>query len=303
MIEWVKLRILGKGSSGTVSLVAIVAPQEWKCKLVAMKSSMPHSIVSLVREKRIMGLFIGCKEIVQCYFDQLIMEQGNLSYNLFLDYAPYGSLGDSIRKKQLLDNQVRIYTGMILKGLSCIHQKGVVHCDLKPDNILLFPSTGHAWSQLKISDFGLSKTKEETINHSYFWNNVKFRGTPLYMSPESLFGQIEAPLDIWSLGCIVIEMITGRVWKDRFQTLDDLVFKLAFLQEAPEIPTNLSWDCKHFLSKCFMKDPAQRWTAEMLLNHPFVSSISEKQEGYQKFPGSGLSFFSYDVFDYLPLKV
>ncbi|XP_061343638.1 mitogen-activated protein kinase kinase kinase 20-like [Gastrolobium bilobum] len=167
---------------------------------------------------------------------------------------------DLIRKGPLFESEARIYTIMLLKGLSCIHQAGVVHCDLKPDNILLFSSSKNdAKDQLKIADFGLSKTKEEIINAEYW--NFRFRGTPLYMSPESVKGQIETSLDIWSLGCIVIEMITGLyVWrnpptlKKMIPTTNEMMYKLAVLEEAPKIPNGLlvdDWFCMcHVVISC-----------------------------------------------------
>ncbi|KAL2330156.1 hypothetical protein Fmac_017737 [Flemingia macrophylla] len=192
-------------------------------------------------------------------------------YNLLLEFSPFGSLGNLIRRrKSLLENEVKVYTRMLLKGLSLIHQSGVVHCDLKPDNVLLFPGLEYGVEyQLKISDFGLSKTKDDKFDVGF--PKMRFRGTPDYMSPESVMGQIEAPLDIWSLGCMVIEMLTGLPAWHHVPTTRDLRFLLGLLKEAPPLPSGLSSVCEDFLNKCFVKDPNQRWTANMLLNHPFLS--------------------------------
>ncbi|KAK7307349.1 hypothetical protein VNO77_40323 [Canavalia gladiata] len=274
MAIWERIRILGQGSYAVVYLVTSIDPQEWNRKVLAVKTSMPFPIASLVlqKEQRIMESFIGCEEILQCYFGQFSMEKNHRTYNLFMEFAPHGSLGDLLKGRPLLESEVKIYTHMLLKGLSCIHEIGVVHCDLKPVNILLFPSPKKgAGYQLKIADFGLAKTREELINADSW--KIKFRGTPFYMSPESVMGHIETSLDIWSLGCIVIEMITGlRAWRNLY-TKEDVMFQLAFLKEAPKIPDELNEDCKDFLSKCFLKDPTQRWSAEMLLNHPFLDPM------------------------------
>jgi len=271
MAELMKFGVLGNGSYGTVYLASLIFPgeQDSKVLVVAMKSSsVPFGVASMQKERNILELFMGCEEIIQCYFYQYAFRRGCITYNLFMEYAPYGSLGDLIRKRPLSEKEVIVYTHMLLKGLSCIHKKGVVHCDLKPDNILLFPSfDGHANYRLKIADFGLSRTREE-INDDL--GEIRFRGTPYYMSPESIVGFMKTPLDIWSLGCIVIEMITRfPAWWD-LQTQQDLMWKLAFLSETPKIPGEVSWNCKNFLSKCFVADPKQRWTATMLLHHPFM---------------------------------
>nr|KYP35302.1 Serine/threonine-protein kinase BCK1/SLK1/SSP31 [Cajanus cajan] len=196
---------------------------------------------------------------------------------------------------------------MLLKGLHCIHEKGVVHCDLKPYNILMFPTwKSQTWNQVKIADFGLAKTREEA-DAELGLRKLKFRGTACYMSPESVIGVIGTALDIWSLGCIVIEMMTGLDAWNNIESRKDLMLKLALHREAPPIPEGMSWVCKDFLSKCFVKNPTRRSTAAMLLNHPFINSsydnnMQTSHTDYQT-PSQSVtnsSLFSYDLFDYLP---
>ncbi|KAL2326830.1 hypothetical protein Fmac_020257 [Flemingia macrophylla] len=298
MAAWKRLQVLGRGSYATVYLSAVFLSEESNWKVVAVKSSrpFPYSVASLQKEKKLLETFKNCKEIIQCYFDQYTKEKYYVSYNLFMELAPYGSLGDLIRKGGALSEaEGRTYTYMLLKGLGCIHEKGVVHCDLKPDNILLFPTWESCrWYQVKIADFGLAKTREEA-KAEFGYGQIRFRGTASYMSPESVIGVIGTALDIWSLGCIVIEMITGLgAWRN-VESQEDLMLKLALHKEAPPIPDGLSCLCKDFLSKCFVKDPTHRSTAATLLNHPFVNSADNNNK-----ETSHTSFFSYNLFDYLP---
>ncbi|KAK7394644.1 hypothetical protein VNO78_15177 [Psophocarpus tetragonolobus] len=273
IIEWEPVKILGEGSYGTVFLAMLTAPEETKGTMIAVKTSKPHGLDSLQKEGTILDSFFGCKEILQCIWALSTIDNGRTVYNLLMEFAPCGSLGDFIRNKQLPETQVRVYARMLLNGLSLIHQSGVVHCDLKPDNILLFPPYDHGVDyQLKIADFGLSRTKDEDFDPD-FWK-IKFRGSPFYMSPESVMGQIETPLDIWSLGCTVIEIITGLPAWHHIPTRSHLMFKLAFLKEIPPIPSGLTPLCEDFLTKCLITDPNQRWTANMLLNHPFISATN-----------------------------
>ncbi|RYR06177.1 hypothetical protein Ahy_B06g085959 isoform D [Arachis hypogaea] len=160
---------------------------------------------------------------------------------------------------------------MIVKGLSHIHRKGIVHCDLKPENILVFPSLDKeiANYQLKIADFGLSKTKEEEVNVE-LWKS-KPRGTPSYLSPEAFSGHIDAPMDIWALGCIVIEMLTGLpAWGESPLLIEELRYLVEHHELSPKKPQEIGFFCHDFLEKCFMKDPSKRWTADRLLDHPFL---------------------------------
>ncbi|XP_016165183.1 mitogen-activated protein kinase kinase 7-like [Arachis ipaensis] len=154
---------------------------------------------------------------------------------------------------------------MSVKGLSHIHHKGLVHCDLKPENILVFPSLDKeiANYQLKIMDFELSKTKEEEADVE-LWKS-KPRGTLSYLSPEAFFGHIDAPMDIWALGCIVIEMLTGLpAWGESVLHEEYLGYLVEHFGESPKKPQGIDFFCYDFLENCFMKDPSKRWTADML---------------------------------------
>ncbi|QHN88555.1 MAP kinase kinase kinase [Arachis hypogaea] len=148
---------------------------------------------------------------------------------------------------------------MIVKGLSHIHRKGIVHCDLKPESILVFPSLDKeiANYQLKIADFGLLKTKEEKADVE-LWKS-KPRGTPSYLSPEAFSGHIDAPMDIWALGCIVIEMLTGLpAWGKSPLLIEELRYLVEHHELSPKKPQRIGFFCHDFLEKCFMKDPSKR---------------------------------------------
>ncbi|XP_057723995.1 mitogen-activated protein kinase kinase kinase 20-like [Arachis stenosperma] len=161
---------------------------------------------------------------------------------------------------------------MIVKGLSHIHRKEIVYCDLKPKNILLFHSLDKesANYQLKIANFRLSKTKKEEAD-VVVWKS-KPRGTSSYLSSEAFSSHIDTPIDIWALGCIVVEMLTGLSARGEsfLRTEEYLRFFVEYLELSSKKSKGISIFCYDFLKKCFMKDPTKRWTAEMLLDHPFL---------------------------------
>ncbi|KAB1207489.1 Serine/threonine-protein kinase BCK1/SLK1/SSP31 [Morella rubra] len=279
LLKWLKVQVLGRGSYGTVYLATPATPKYCPIGSIAVKSAALEHCMSLKKEATILREFTGCSEIVRCLGVDLSVEDGLGVYNLLLEYASEGTLLDVMKKNggRLQEPDVQRYTRMIVKGLRCIHEKGYVHCDLKPANVLVFCSEDGA-SSVKIADFGLSKIPGE--ENEFVRRNFTFRGTPIYMSPESvLLGEIQSPLDIWSLGCMVIEMLTGNLaWT--FKDMRTLMFQIALGNEPPKIPETMSEVGKDFLGRCFVREPRKRWTAEMLLRHPFLDET-------QVFPSTG----------------
>ncbi|PON61634.1 Serine/threonine protein kinase [Trema orientale] len=295
-LRWSRLKLLDSGCYADVYLAGFKNSKHDRFyQLFALKTAkLFQRSSSLEKELRIYNDLKHCPEIITCFREQLTVKGGDLLYNLLLEYAPCGTLSKLIHKYSRnnvnninddvshyshLETNVQIYTRMILRGLSHIHSKGYVHCDLKPDNILVFPSdqndTGH---QLKIADFGLAKEPGEVIPRDRY-KLRRFRGTPIYMSPESVQGRIETTLDIWSLGCVVVEMCTGRrPWQlgVDYEKPKDLMLMLAFSEKSPKVPEYMSKDGRDFLSKCLARDPRNRWSAQMLLDHPYVSESVEQ---------------------------
>ncbi|EXB39294.1 Mitogen-activated protein kinase kinase kinase 2 [Morus notabilis] len=273
LIVWRRVRFLGSGSYGAVYLTFLTNFNELN-HLLAVKTSFLALSTSLFKEKRVLANLGDCPEIIVCFGHKVTVERGMQLYNLVLEYAPFGTLSDLIQTFILRDINIRIYTTIILKGLRYMHAKGYVHCDLKPDNILVFPSDQRGCYRVKIADFGLTKEPDEVIIPDDYKN--RFRGTPCYMSPESVvLGQIGPALDIWSLGCIVIEMHTA---KSAWHVLEctprlDMVHLLASTKMTPPIPCAVTEIGRDFLRKCLARDPRERWTARMLLNHPYVSEV------------------------------
>ncbi|KAL3511997.1 hypothetical protein ACH5RR_024714 [Cinchona calisaya] len=282
-VAWKRGAMLGKGSFGSVYLATLKNPRSrYSClpSVMAVKSAEVSVSGSIQKEREVLSNVKGCpNNIIQCFGEETtIGENGVMVYNLLLEYGSGGTLAEKIKKsggKGLPEFEVRCYTRSILKGLNFIHQIGYVHCDLKPENILLVPGKGGcAEFRAKVSDFGLAKRvnvkqcKKRKLEP--YW-----RGTPMYLSPEVVKdGVQEHPSDIWALGCIVLEMLTGKPpWDAAKQELnaEDIMRKIG--NELPQIPSGLSKEAKHFLKGCFVKKAMFRLTAEMLLNHSFVEGL------------------------------
>ncbi|KAL0396677.1 UNVERIFIED_CONTAM: Mitogen-activated protein kinase kinase kinase [Sesamum calycinum] len=144
--------------------------------------------------------------------------------------------------------------------------------DIKGANLLV-----DAYGVVKLADFGMSKNLNGQVA------NLSLKGSPHWLAPELLQSEMQKDtsidlalaVDIWSLGCTVIEMMTGKPPWSEYEGAAAL-FKV--LMETPPIPEALSADGKDFLNCCFRRNPAERPTAIKLLDHPFVN-YSQQPDG------------------------
>ena len=192
-------------------------------------------------------------------------ERKEYSISIFLEYISGGSVGSCLRKHgKFEEDLVSHLTHQTLAGLAYLHDKGVLHRDLKADNILLDVD-----GTCKISDFGISK-KTDNIYGNDVTNSMQ--GSVFWMAPEVIRSQgqgYSAKVDIWSLGCVVLEMFAGRRPWSKEEAIG-AIYKLGSLNQAPPIPDDVSSPgAISFMLDCFQTNPSERPTAETLLTHPF----------------------------------
>uniref|UniRef100_A0A0D9V4L2 Protein kinase domain-containing protein n=1 Tax=Leersia perrieri TaxID=77586 RepID=A0A0D9V4L2_9ORYZ len=251
--RWTRLRTLGRGASGAVvSLVEDGASGE----LFAVKTAGAAYAAMLRRERKMMS-GLSSPHVVPCIGGG---DGPDGSYNLFLEFAPGGSLADEVARNggRLEECAIRAYAADVLRGLAYLHGRSLVHGDVKARNIVIGVD-----GLAKLADFGCAKTMDSAGPVS---------GTPAFMAPELARGEEQGPAaDVWALGCTIIEMATGRApWSD----MDDVlaaVHRIGYTDAVPEVPAWLSAEAKDFLASCFARNASDRSTAAQLLAHPFVA--------------------------------
>ncbi|XP_078174964.1 mitogen-activated protein kinase kinase kinase 18-like [Carex rostrata] len=267
--QWQRGPTIGHGSCATVYL----ATSSMSGDVFAVKSKEFSQAGDLQTEQSIL-CSLNSPHVVSCLGFDISSDASTkqLMYNLFLEYAPGGSLSDEIKRNGgwLIEDKIKSYTSEILHGLVYLHEQGVVHCDIKSQNVLIGSN-----SRAKVADFGCAKK-------GFTSKKDQVRGTPIFMAPEVARGEEQGmPADIWALGCTVIEMAKGgSPWDDLSDPISAM-HKIGFSEEVPTVPGWLTEEAKDFLSKCFERDCKERRSAKELLKHPFITSSVSKQSSVE----------------------
>lgn len=276
--QWMKGALIGQGSFGSVYLALhAVTGELLAVKQVeapspganspndARKKSMIEALkreIGLLRDLRHANIvqYLGCSSSAE-------------HLNIFLEYVPGGSVQTMLNSYGALPEPlVRSFVRQILNGLSYLHNRDIIHRDIKGANILVDNK-----GTIKISDFGISK-KLEASNILSGANNNKHRpslqGSVFWMAPEVVKQtSYTRKADIWSLGCLVVEMMTGtHPFPDCSQL--QAIFKIGGGRAAPTIPSTASPEAIKFLTQTFEIDHNLRPSADELMVSPFLSPIT-----------------------------
>lgn len=248
--------VIGRGQFGTVhraintstgSIVAI--------KRIPIDDKSREQITAIMHEVNLLSA-LSSPTIVK--YEGCLTSDTCIS--IIIEYVENGSLLHTLRTfGPFGETLCALYTTRILDGLVYLHSKDVVHCDIKCANVLS-TKTG----DVKLSDFGISLnlSGQSTIRG-------EVNGTPNWLAPEviSLRG-ISKASDIWSLGCTVLEMITGRPpysGQNAMSTMYSIVE-----DQSPPLPDNISGELSDFLLACFCKEPRDRPSASALRDHDWL---------------------------------
>ena len=243
--------ILGVGGMGTVfkamdaELDEVVAIKTLKPELLSQDPSALERFKSEIRLAR----RIAHRNVVRTYD---LGEVGGV-YFISMEYVDGKSLKDLIRARGRLPAAATITVGkQLLRALEVAHEQGVIHRDIKPQNVVVTPD-----GVLKVMDFGIARLAKRTEGVTQAGMIV---GTPEYMAPEQLTGDdVDARVDLYAAGVVLYECLTGHV---PFSAESPITLITKVLEEAPVSPRVISADIPAPLSDLVLraldKDPAKR---------------------------------------------
>ena len=185
-----------------------------------------------------------------------IIEQAEGNAYLVLEYVPGETLAERMAREPLRLKDALSIGLQIAEAVSAAHEEGIIHRDLKPSNIKITPD-----GRVKVLDFGLAKTfvsKSATVEPTVTQAG-RVMGTPAYMSPEQARGQpMDRRTDVWSFGCLLYEMLTGRLPFEGETTTDILA---RIIEREPDwslLPQATPANIRILLWRCLAKDPRRR---------------------------------------------
>ncbi|XP_064972643.1 mitogen-activated protein kinase kinase kinase 5-like isoform X1 [Musa acuminata AAA Group] len=283
--QWKKGNLIGSGTFGNVYEAtnihtgALCAMKE--VNIIPDDAKSAECIKQLEQEIKFLSEFRH-PNVVQYYGSETIDDQ----FYIYLEYVHPGSINKYVHQHcgAMTESVVRNFTHHILKGLAYLHGKDIMHRDIKGANLLV-----DARGVVKLADFGMAK------HLSGVAGTRSLKGSPYWMAPEVMEATMnkdigyDLAVDIWSLGCTIIEMFTG---KQPWSGLEGAAAMFKVLHKNPTIPESLSNDAKDFLQCCFRRNPAERPTANMLLEHPFIQ-LSDHYNGH----GSLQAFAGIKIID------
>ncbi len=241
-------RALGRGGTATV-YVAHDAVLEEDVALKVMCGPTDGDTAARMRREIQLARKLTHESIVRVF--DLVMEDGLFAISMELvDGVP---LSELIEREPLPLAQARDLLVQAARALAFAHQRGIVHRDVKPENMLVSKD-----GLLKISDFGIAKAQHNMV--SITRTGTTF-GTPHYIAPEQIqdFKQVDHRADIYALGVMAYELFTGRLPFEADSLLAILTKHLSewptpLTAVRPELPTELEW----LVAEMLQKDPAKR---------------------------------------------
>ena len=198
------------------------------------------------------------------FYDVFESKKPKHMINIVTEYADGGDLSEKIKERKnkngnFTESEILDYFTQICLAIRHIHEKKIIHRDLKSGNIFLMKN-----GFVKLGDFGIAKNFQRTIDKA-----KTMVGTPYYLSPEIIESKpYDSKSDIWSLGVLLYEMMTFKM-PFNANSLASLIIKITRGNYIPP-PVIYTKDLRELVSKCLTLDPKNRPTIKEILGMPFI---------------------------------
>ena len=256
-------RLLGEGSFGKAFL-CINQSTNMRCviKQIVIEGMSQKEKDDVINEATILGK-LDHQNIIKLFevFDSKIPKH---TLNIVTEYADGGDLSEKIKSqnnKPFTESEILDYFTQICLALKHIHEKKIIHRDLKSGNVFLMQS-----GLVKLGDFGIAKNFQNTMDKA-----KTMVGTPYYLSPEILENKpYDAKSDIWSLGVLLYEMMTFKM-PFNANSLPMLSVKIMRGNYTPP-PAVYTKDLREIVSRCLTVLPSRRPSIQEILRMPIIQN-------------------------------
>ena len=269
------IKLLGRGSFGEVLLVRLKANKKiYAMKILSKKLLKIKKQETHTKTERDLMVKINCPFIVNI---KSAFQDTSKLY-IVSEFMQGGDMFFHMHDGQIVifnNDKTKFYILELVLALEFLHKNNMVYRDLKPENILL-DAKGH----VKITDFGLSKILDEENDKAF-----TICGTPQYLAPEVLLKKgYDKGVDWWSLGCVMYEMLTGKL---PFAIKRGIKLSPKLYQKGIEFPKNINKDAKDLIEKLLVVDPQERLGegpngSENIKNHPYFKGVNWKNAWERK---------------------
>lgn len=195
------LCMLASGGMSAVYLAEDRAGRRFALKVLDAAFSQSADIIERLVAEREVSRRVHHPGLIR--IDECIQPPGQLPY-LVMELIDGETLGE-VPAQSLRLGAISSIAAQLADALAALHVAGIVHCDVKPDNVMVTYECGlGGWPRVKLGDFGVARFEPHTAVDVV-------SGTPAYMAPEQWRGEVEPRTDVYGLGCLMYELITGRM--------------------------------------------------------------------------------------------